>query len=368
MSSVSCLFGLVCAVDSDLTDMREDVAESSASDAASSHFYSSPENNGDSHNATQRESDADSAEELEMPTEDEEEISTEAIGSSTSTSRPFEPLAPSIPPGLSGNEPLSSSGRPGLAGNQGNGGTALHLERKRKREFDARMISTNSNMETDSTRHYDRGSSDVLALPVSEDALNHQAEGFLETNSGRKRAKVSQSKADEHSRSGVIDTTAIMPPAKSQLPLEIWQHIFTFVPPVSLGRLLRVNKALNTALTGGSSQSPVADVQCSGVLKQEEAEAIWLASRKRFCPGLPRPLRGLKELDMWQLIRGRKCQFCQKIDSSRRPSNATDPWEAGPGENGVRVIWACAVRCCGPCLQEHCEKVGLLETPTTDKL
>ncbi|KAL8658117.1 MAG: hypothetical protein Q9226_001267 [Calogaya cf. arnoldii] len=41
-----------------------------------------------------------------------------------------------------------------------------------------------------------------------------------------------------------------------------------------------------------------------------DAESIWAASRKRFAPGLPRPLRNLKELDMWRLLRGQACQLC----------------------------------------------------------
>ncbi|KAL8766723.1 MAG: hypothetical protein Q9209_006592 [Squamulea sp. 1 TL-2023] len=94
------------------------------------------------------------------------------------------------------------------------------------------------------------------------------------------------------------------------LPAELWHHVFRFVPPVFLGRLLRVNKAFHSYLTPETTQSKQMEVSFHGCVRPLDAESIWAASRKRFAPGLPKPLRDLNELDMWRLLRGRACQLC----------------------------------------------------------
>ena len=146
----------------------------------------------------------------------------------------------------------------------------------------------------------------------------------------------------------------------SSLPPEIWQNVFCFVPPVFLGRLLRVNHAFKSLLIPSVPVKTSNQESKSGAAKFQSADAIWAASRKRFCPGLPRPLRGLHELEMWRLLRGSNCQKCGKQAILLTSSSAANPFQCGPGETGVRVVWPFRIRCCGACLRAHSEKVGRL--------
>lgn len=156
----------------------------------------------------------------------------------------------------------------------------------------------------------------------------------------------------------------LAPSDKSNLPGEIWQHVFTFVPPASLGRLLRVHSAFNTLLnpSKGAFKGDSSERTTPRGLKIQSPNSVWSASRKLYCPGMPRPLSSLTELSMWRLVRGRNCQFCGKAGSSIPPTFATSPWEAGPGEKDVRIVWPFGVRSCGLCLKDRIEKVcGLME-------
>ena len=141
------------------------------------------------------------------------------------------------------------------------------------------------------------------------------------------------------------------------LPIEIWQHVFCFVPPVFLGRLLRVNYTFKSLLTPEVSTQALHQKPNAGAPNLQKGEAIWAASRKRFCPGLPKPLRGVNELNMWRLLRGNDCQKCGERKALLTSSDASSPWESGPGKTGVRVIWPFGVRLCGMCLNIHSEKV-----------
>ena len=142
------------------------------------------------------------------------------------------------------------------------------------------------------------------------------------------------------------------------LPLPIWQRIFCFVPPVFLGRLLRVNRAFNTCLTAGDANQQYPKPSHPGGSRTLNPDTIWAASRKRFCPGLPKPIRGLLELEMWRLLRGRHCQLCEEAKDPSSVFSSESPWELGPGETGVRVIWPWGVRLCGRCILSHSEKVS----------
>ncbi|WEW58543.1 hypothetical protein PRK78_004011 [Emydomyces testavorans] len=144
-----------------------------------------------------------------------------------------------------------------------------------------------------------------------------------------------------------------IPLDKSKLPGEIWQHIFTFLPPTTLGRVLQLNHAFKDLLTADLTELS-AKRATHGTLKYVHPHLIWSSSRKTFHPGMPRPLSPLSELDMWQLVRGTVCQFCKKAGFISPPN--TSIWESGPGLNGVRIIWPFAVRACGECLQRNCEK------------
>ena len=139
------------------------------------------------------------------------------------------------------------------------------------------------------------------------------------------------------------------------LNTEIWQHVFSFVPPVFLGRLLRVNRAFKKMLTPTDTKEilPAA----AGALPYCSAESIWAASRKKFCPGLPKSVPGLNDLQMWRLLRGNNCQICDAQKPLSTTHASPDPWRSGPGTDGVRIFWAFGIRSCGPCMRKTSEKV-----------
>lgn len=148
-----------------------------------------------------------------------------------------------------------------------------------------------------------------------------------------------------------------LPRGPTGLPAEIWQHIFHFVPPVSLGRLLRVNRAFNRYLAPRKADEKPNVDPVHGVIHPVHPEVIWAASRRRFCPGLPKPMRDVPELVMWRMLRGSNCQVCKETKVPIVKDGQTNLWEAGPGDDGIRVIWPFGIRCCGKCLQEQSEKV-----------
>lgn len=143
----------------------------------------------------------------------------------------------------------------------------------------------------------------------------------------------------------------------ASLPIEIWQNIFCFVPPVFLGRLLRVNRTFNSLLTPNVSVESFIHGTSTGSSVYQTPVAIWAASRKRFCPGLPKPLHGLNDLEIWRLLRGSDCQLCGEKKVLLTASSAPNHYGSGPGKTGVRVIWPFGVRSCGPCLVANSEKV-----------
>lgn len=145
---------------------------------------------------------------------------------------------------------------------------------------------------------------------------------------------------------------------RSLLPAEIWHQIFTFTSPRTLSHLLQVNKVFRAYLDPSSSTSPHSLASLSiSVAQMRSPETIWQASRRLFLPGMPSPLQGLNEIDMWRLACTPTCQFCGRKDQPTSPSSA-DQWHPGPGETGVSTIWPFAIRSCGSCLQQNTVKVG----------
>lgn len=142
----------------------------------------------------------------------------------------------------------------------------------------------------------------------------------------------------------------------SALPAVLWQHILCYVPPVYLGRMLSLNHAFHTYLTPGKIEKEPIPLP-SNTVQSIKAETIWAISRRRFCPGIPRPIHGSNELEMWKLLKGNGCQICEQVKVDTPGANPQDPWEAGPGDTGVRVVWPFGLRCCGRCLQENTQKV-----------
>ena len=168
------------------------------------------------------------------------------------------------------------------------------------------------------------------------------------------RARIKRSKTSDQTSGS--DIAAQLFSKSSALPAVLWQHILCYVPPVFLGRLLRVNHAFNTYLTPGKAGEDTR-VLPKSVIQPLKAEDIWLASRRRFAPGLPRPMHGLQDLDMWRLLRGQNCQVCGQTKEAIPAANLDSPWESGPGNSSVQIIWPFGVRCCGSCLQDVSKKV-----------
>lgn len=188
-----------------------------------------------------------------------------------------------------------------------------------------------------------------------------QPETSSNTLDSVKKLKLEQSEEDsqgDQSSGSVVD--------RSALPAEIWHHIFTFCPPRILGRLLCVNRLFNMYLDSSSKircdrpQSP-----SRRAISPLQPTAIWQASRRRFWPRMPSPQQDKTELDMWQLSVSTTCQHCRK-QGTVHPKDSPDPWQSGPGKDGVAIVWAFATRSCCTCLLTKSIKVcGICTESTT---
>ncbi|KAJ4355193.1 hypothetical protein N0V95_003153 [Ascochyta clinopodiicola] len=136
------------------------------------------------------------------------------------------------------------------------------------------------------------------------------------------------------------------------LPPAVWQHIFSFCSLADLGRLIQVNRPFHSYLTDASNVS-LSNPE-HGCLHLLKSEAVWASARNAYNSNAPKPLPGFTELHMWQLVWPKRCQFCNKLDSSVSGSGEK-LWQQGPGEAGVRTIWPFGIRACGPCLMQQCQ-------------
>lgn len=140
--------------------------------------------------------------------------------------------------------------------------------------------------------------------------------------------------------------------------VDVWQNIFLHLSPANLARCQRVCKTFNLCLTAVESDEPKKsrkkNEKTQPTLRKIDSNKIWANARKMWMPNMPRPLAGLTELQMLQLIGGRRCQFCQ-----REPvlSASTSVFDSGPGPDGMRVIWPFHIRTCGTCLQDKISNV-----------
>ncbi|KAJ4549370.1 hypothetical protein HRR86_006758 [Exophiala dermatitidis] len=127
-------------------------------------------------------------------------------------------------------------------------------------------------------------------------------------------------------------------PQLQDLPAEILQHIFSFVDPVSLGRLIRVNRSFRSLL-----DPTVPLPQPSGQAKRlrlRSQNLIWTISRNTYIQGFPRPVDGMTELDTWRLALSQVCQYCgAKVRGQDLSPPEPSPWRCGPGLEGVCPIW-----------------------------
>lgn len=148
--------------------------------------------------------------------------------------------------------------------------------------------------------------------------------------------------------------------ATRRLPAEIWHHVFTLLPPRSLGSLLAVSKLFHHYLDPCSAmavEAPPPSATASA-LAPRRPDAIWQASRRRFWPQMPAPLQGKSELDMWRLCCTRTCQFCGARDRDHVDAATPRPlWERGPGPKGVVPVFPFCTVSCGRCLVERSVKV-----------
>lgn len=214
---------------------------------------------------------------------------------------------------------------------------------KRKREEDSKSNSAVQKRRESLTFH-----AMVDCHASAEQApSSRQAESFMENPPRVKRPRVNGCSGG---------TGADISCTSSALRAALWQHVLCYVPPIFLGRILSLNHAFNTYLTPGKWEEDTRPLPNS-IMQPLKAEAIWAVSRRRFCPGLPRPIHGFTELDMWRLLKGSNCQICETVKVDTPVGNPQDPWESGPGDTGVRIVWPFGLRCCGPCLQKNTQKV-----------
>ena len=183
----------------------------------------------------------------------------------------------------------------------------------------------------------------------------------LPTDQSHKQRVKEDSDTRTHAESGSV----AFHDGSKQLPAEIWHHIFTFLPPRSLGNLMLVNKLFYNYL----DPSPLfkAAYPCSLDLALPsrkrpsicKPDSIWQKSRRLFWPRMPSPMKGRSEVDMWRLACSRSCQFCNFTDdaSDETPPAKEDQWHRGPGAKGVSRIFPFFVVSCGPCLAAKSLKV-----------
>lgn len=224
------------------------------------------------------------------------------------------------------------------------------LKRKREHDLESKPVDEplkTSGVSPDSSFQIREG--DILShVPSNPSKWQDEDPGIGQVKSKRSKIDSGHSKTN-----GDVGSFRIV----STLPATLWQHVFCFVPPVFLGRLLRVNRAFNTYLTPGNPVEHPTPLG-HGIMQPLAAEAIWVASRRRFAPGLPKPIHDFEELKMWRLLVGQSCQVCGHENGSSSLPISDNPCESGPGGFGVRVIWPFGLRCCGSCLHNVSHKVS----------
>ena len=167
----------------------------------------------------------------------------------------------------------------------------------------------------------------------------------------RKAEELVQPQKKRRIESPCRDASALKPCAG--LPPALWQHVFLSCSLSDLGRLLQVNRSFRSYLT--DVQNVSFSDPAHGSLRLLKSESIWASARNALPVKSPKPLPGFSELQMWQLVWSKTCQFCQKLGSG---TTGEKLWQKGPGSDGVRTIWPFAVRACGNCLMERCQTVS----------
>ncbi len=191
------------------------------------------------------------------------------------------------------------------------------------------------------------------------------ATSSVQGDSERKRPKLSTLTTDDVRPGEHVEGRYRRSSTLADLPPEILQHIFTFVHPISLGRLICVNR-LFSSLLDPTMALPQASAEAKHMLLRSQ-DSIWSTSRHTFLHGLPKPMDDMTELGMWRLIRGKRCQYCGKTSRPSDTLATASPWSAGPGSGNVRTIWPFRIRSCGDCLVNWLVKVSALQFVYSDR-
>ncbi|KIW65536.1 hypothetical protein PV04_07790 [Phialophora macrospora] len=187
--------------------------------------------------------------------------------------------------------------------------------------------------------------------------LDHDPRGAPhEIDMRRKRPKLSGSIGVVKSSVESKDVSVRSLLTLADLPPEILQHVFTFADPITLGRLICVNRTFRSLLDPACRLPPNSASSMIKHLPIRKQDFIWTISRRTFLQGFPKPMDAMTELEMWRLVRGHSCQFCGKKVTQLLSYSTSDPWNAGPGLDNVRPIWPFRVRSCGRCLQPRLVK------------
>jgi hypothetical protein len=142
----------------------------------------------------------------------------------------------------------------------------------------------------------------------------------------------------------------------ANLPPEIWQTVFLHLSHYDLGRLLSVNRAFSQYLT--KIDRSYLGQPSTGHAKVVTSENIWTSIRKRHHSYFPKPLEGVSELRMRQLMGNTRCQFCNRRDL--RINKRQDlPWQHDSGRDCVRRVFPFNIVTCGNCLKDRCAEVGV---------
>ncbi|KAH7136584.1 hypothetical protein EDB81DRAFT_85448 [Dactylonectria macrodidyma] len=191
---------------------------------------------------------------------------------------------------------------------------------------------------------------------IFDSASNNKRKSPPESQHPSQSLNVKRVRIDEdgsRSSNAAIDSAA---DRSKQLPAEIWHHIFTFLPPRALGRLLLVNKLFHTCLNPCPSVSlPPCPSSSHTTLQPLKPDPIWQASRRLFWPRMPAPLKGKSELQMWRLTCSLSCEFCDSKGELQRTA-VSDQWHHGPGAKGVSPVFPFSVSVCGGCLSSRSVK------------
>ncbi|KAJ6258675.1 hypothetical protein Dda_6723 [Drechslerella dactyloides] len=151
-------------------------------------------------------------------------------------------------------------------------------------------------------------------------------------------AELTTSATTANASTGTVSTgtsTATATCSVDRLPAAIWTEILTYVGLPGIGRLRGVCRRFSEML---------------------EKEYIWRRCRKIHCPDMPKPAFGVKEWDMWRLVRGRGCMKCERFPGRMR------------GEDGLKVYWQFRVRCCEGCFRRNVVKDAELYRCADDKV